>query len=60
MKTPFPTHTHARTHARTHTHFCSYVRCSFLNAENSLKTFFYLLFDIIHAMKGLILAAVVT
>ena len=59
MKTPLPhphTRTHARTHARTHTHFCSYVRCSFLNAENSLKTFFYL----IHAMKGLILAAVVT
>ena len=59
MKTPLP-HPHTRTHARTHTHFCSYVRCSFLNAENSLKTFFYLLFDIIHTMKGLILAAVVT
>ena len=55
MKTPLP-----HSHTRTHTHFCSYVRCSFLNAENSLKTFFYLLFDIIHAMKGLILAAVVT
>ena len=49
---PPPTH--------THTHFCSYGRCSFLNAENSLNTFFFLLFDIIPAMKGLILAAVVT
>ena len=44
------------THTHTHTHFCSYGRCSFLNAENSLNT----LFDIIPAMKGLILAAVVT